>query len=126
MRPAVRDGESCDLSLLGAFENANGLSVVSVPVRDLAIGPGREQLGLVRVVAQVLEHRRLEEAESARLRRQVPDDTGPVGAGRDSKRVVFFEADAPYAPAVLLKTHFHHLRLPEHLPHPNLALHAAG
>ena len=55
VRPALRDGQRRDLALFGALEDADGLAVVGVPVGDLSVRPGCQQLRLVRVIAYVLK-----------------------------------------------------------------------
>ena len=38
------DGESVELARVGAVEHADGLAIVAVPVGDLAVGTGGQQL----------------------------------------------------------------------------------
>jgi len=40
----LEDGEGVELAGVGAVEQANGLAVVAVPIADLAVGAGRQQL----------------------------------------------------------------------------------
>ena len=53
---SIEDGESVELTRVRAVKHANGLAVVAVPVGDLAVGTSGEQLRLVRVVHDCLEH----------------------------------------------------------------------
>lgn len=40
----LEDGEGVELAGVGAVEQADGLAVVAVPIADLAVGAGRQQL----------------------------------------------------------------------------------
>ena len=44
------DSERIELGRLRAVEDADGRAVVRVPVRDLPVGPSRQQLALIRVI----------------------------------------------------------------------------
>ena len=68
------DGESVKLTGIGAVEHADGLAIVAVPVGNLAVGAGSDELRLIRVVDDLLEHGRLEEAHDPVRRHDVPDD----------------------------------------------------
>ena len=50
------DGECVELTRVGAVQHADGLAIVAVPVRDLAIGAGRHELRLIWVVHYLFEH----------------------------------------------------------------------
>ena len=74
-------GEDCkcvELASLGAIEHADGLTVVAVPVGNLAIGASSQELRLIWVVDDLLEHGRLEEAHDAVSRDDIPNDARAV------------------------------------------------
>ena len=74
-------GEDCkcvELAGLRAIEHADSLSVVAVPVGNLAIGASSQELRLIWVVDALLEHGRLEEAHNAVRVDDVPNDARAV------------------------------------------------
>ena len=72
------DGERVELASLGTVEHADGLTIVAVPVGDLAIGARSQELGLIWVVDDLLEHSRLEEAHDTVRINDVPNDARAV------------------------------------------------
>lgn len=68
------DCERVELTGVGTVEHADGLAIVAVPVGNLAVGAGSDELRLIRVVDDLLEHGRLEEAHDPVRRHDVPDD----------------------------------------------------
>ena len=58
MLAVAEDGQSIELTGIGAVEHADGLTVVAIPVGHLAIGTSSEELGFIGVVHDRLEHGR--------------------------------------------------------------------
>jgi len=54
----VEDGESVELTRVRAVEETDGLTIVAVPVADLAIGTGCKELRLIGMVHHLFEHSR--------------------------------------------------------------------
>mmetsp|Transcript_50891 Transcript_50891/g.121716 ORF Transcript_50891/g.121716 Transcript_50891/m.121716 type:complete len:431 (-) Transcript_50891:287-1579(-) len=77
------------------------------------------------MVDQALEHRRLEEAQLSRLRKEVPDDARAVGRGRYGLLVVRRDLDTPNTAAMLLEGGIHRLCLEANVPDADLSLHAS-
>merc|ERR1719188_1877461 len=50
VRAALRDGQGGQLALFGALEHPDGLAVEGVPVADLPVAAGCEQLRLIGVI----------------------------------------------------------------------------
>ena len=119
------DRQRVQLTGVGSIEHADGLAVVAVPVGDLAVGASSDELRLVRVVDDLLEHCRLKQAHDAVSLHDVPDDARSVERGRNSLLVVGGNADVGDAPTVLLEGGSHDLCLHTDLPDAHLALHAA-
>ena len=74
-------GEDCEcveLAGLGAIEHADGLTVVAVPVGNLAIRASSQELRLIWVIDNLLEHGRLEEAHDTVSCNDVPNDARAV------------------------------------------------
>ena len=52
----VVDGEGVKLSSVRAIEQTDSLAVVAIPVADFAVRASSEQLGLIGVIDNLLEH----------------------------------------------------------------------
>ena len=74
----LHDGKSIQLSGLRAVQHADGLAIEAVPVGDLAIRSGGEELRLIRVEHHLLEHGGLKQALDSHVGHDVPDDAGSV------------------------------------------------
>lgn len=120
------DGKSVDLSLGGAVQHADSLGIVAVPVGDLAVGAGGEELRLIRVVHNSLKHGRLEHAHNTGVGNNVPNNDGTVVRAGDSLSVVAVNIDLVNTATVLLKGAFHDLGLAADSPDADLSLLATG
>jgi len=119
------DGESVDLSRLWAVEHADGLTIEAVPVGDFAVWASGQELRLVGVVNNLLEHGWFEEAHHASVALDVPNNAGAVKAGRDSLSVSLVDADVSNAATVLLERSLHNLGLLTDSPDADLTLHTS-
>ena len=72
------DRESVELTRVRTVQHADGLAIEAVPVRDLAIGTGCQELRLIWVVHDLFEHRRFKQAHDAIARKDVPNDARAV------------------------------------------------
>eukprot|EP00955_Chlamydomonas_euryale_P053914 355645-Chlamydomonas_euryale.AAC.17 len=63
---------------LGTIDDADCLAIICVPVCDLAVGAGRYQLALIRVVHNCLEECVCKQVDPALERPHVPDDAAAV------------------------------------------------
>lgn len=72
------DCKRIELASLGTVEHADSLTVVAVPVGNLAIRACSQELRLIWVVDDLLEHGRLEEAHDTVSRDDVPNDARAV------------------------------------------------
>mmetsp|Transcript_1749 Transcript_1749/g.3878 ORF Transcript_1749/g.3878 Transcript_1749/m.3878 type:complete len:310 (-) Transcript_1749:784-1713(-) len=125
MGPTLGDRQGGQLSFLTSFQDSNRLPVKGIPISDLPVRARRQQLRLIRVVHQILEHRGFKQAQRSGSGGQIPDNTGPIGRSRHSLRVVLPQANAPDPPAVLFHRSLHGLRLGSNSPHSHFPLHAA-
>mmetsp|Transcript_47272 Transcript_47272/g.94762 ORF Transcript_47272/g.94762 Transcript_47272/m.94762 type:complete len:240 (-) Transcript_47272:703-1422(-) len=116
---AARDVEGVDLRGGAPVDDADRRAVVGVPVGDLAVGAGREELALVGVVEDGLEEGGSEERVVAHEAPHVPDDAAPVRARRHKLHVVAAHPDAVDRGLVLLHRPQHHPALRRHPPHPH-------
>mmetsp|Transcript_18684 Transcript_18684/g.44492 ORF Transcript_18684/g.44492 Transcript_18684/m.44492 type:complete len:327 (+) Transcript_18684:190-1170(+) len=116
---AAGDVERVDFGARGAVDDADRGAVVRVPVGDLAVGAGGEELRLVGVVEHGLEEGGREERVVAHEAPHVPDDAAPVRARRHKLHVVAPHLDAVHRRLVLLHAPQHHPALRRHPPHPH-------
>lgn len=122
----LSDGKSVDFAGLRAVKHADGLTIEAVPVGDLAVGASGDNLGLVRVVEDLLEHGGLKEAHDTSAVDDIPDDRGAVEGRGDSLRVRTVDLDVADAAAVLLQRALHDLSLATNSPDAHLTLVATG
>lgn len=120
------DGKSVDLALGGAVQHADGLGIVAIPVGDLAVGAGGEELRLIGVVHNSLKHRGLEHAHNTGVGNNVPNNDGAVVRAGDSLSVVAVNINLVDTAAVLLKRALHDLGLAADSPDADLSLLATG
>ena len=122
----LEDGESVELARVRAIEEADGLTIVAVPVADLAIRTGGEELRLIGVVHDLLEHGRFKEAHDAVGGHNVPNDARAVVGGRNSLAIVGVDSHIADSATVLLERGLHDLSLHTDLPDADLTLHTTG
>ena len=70
----LHDGKSVQFSGLGAVKHTDGLTIEAVPVGDLAVRSSGEELRLIWVVDDLLEHGGFKEALDPDVLNDVPDD----------------------------------------------------
>jgi len=120
------DGESVNFISLGAVKHANGLAIEAVPIGDLAVGASSNELGLVGVVDNGLEHGGLEEAHDTGVGDQIPNDAAAVVGSGNGLRVIIVDLDLIDATTVLLKRGLHNLGLAANSPETNLTFLTTG
>jgi len=119
------DGESVDFSRGGGIEHADGLAIEAVPVGDLAVRSGGQELRLIWVEDDLLELGRFKEALQSDVLEEVPDDAGSVVRGRHSLGVVSGHLNVGDSSSVLLKRALHDLGLSADSPEADLTFHAS-
>lgn len=102
MLARLSDCEGIDFAALRAIQHSDSLAVEAVPVGKLPAAAGGDDLGLVGVVDDLLEHRRLEETHDSSVIDDVPDDAGAVVGGGDGLGVVLIDLDIRNSASVLL------------------------
>ena len=123
---SLGNGESVKLTTVRAIEHTDSLAIEAVPVGNLAVRTAREELGLIWVVDQLLEHGRLKEAHDSSVRVQIPNDARTVVRSRNRLRIGVVDADVIDTGSVLFEGALHDLGLHADSPHSDFALHATG
>ena len=126
LRPIRADVQRVDLGSLGAVHDADGAPVESLPPRNLAIGAGGHDLGLIGVIRASLEEGVRGELAAAVKGGEVPDDGAAVGARTDALAVVGAQREGVHGTLVLLHGRQHRLRLGSDAPDADEPFDAAG
>ena len=120
------DSESVKLTTVGAVEHTDGLAIEAVPVSHFAVRSASEELRLIWVVDQLLEHGRLEEAHDSSVRVQIPNDARSVEGSRNGLRIGGVDADVVDTGSVLFEGALHDLGLHADSPDADFTFHATG
>ena len=72
------DGKGIDLTSLRAIEHSNGLTIEAVPVGNLSVATSGQNLRLIGMVQNLLEHGGLEEAHDSGAGNDIPNDGGTI------------------------------------------------
>lgn len=101
MLALLHHGQGINLTLLRAIDLPDDLPIEFLPVGDLPIGAGRQQLVLFGVENHLLEEGGFEHADDAGVGFEVPDYAAPVAAPAQGLVVVFAYLDRPDPPPML-------------------------
>ena len=120
-----KDGKGVKLMGVRAVEHADGLTIIAVPVGNLAIRAGSQELRLVWVVHDLFEHGRFEEAHDTVGGNNVPNNARSVIRSGNSLGIGGVDANIRDTTTVLLKGGLHDLSLVADLPDTDLTLHTS-
>jgi len=116
----LSDSKSVNLTSLRAVKHSDGLTIEAVPVSDLSVAAGGQNLRFIRMVGDLLEHGGLKEAHDSSAVDNIPDDGGSIIRGADSLGVVGVDLDLRDTGSVLLQGSFHNLGLAANSPDSDL------
>ena len=102
------------------------MAIVAVPVANLTVGAGSQDLRLIGMVNDLLEHGRLEEAHNAVSSYDVPNNARAVVRGRNSLSIVLVDSDVRDTATMLLQRCSHDLGLHTNLPDSHFTFHTSG
>lgn len=94
-----------------AFQWPDDLTIIFLPISDLPIAAGSENMVLFRVEDCLLEGGRLEQAQNSGMWFDIPDDSGAIPTRTHSLCVFFVDLNWPDPSPVLLHAGFHSLCL---------------
>lgn len=116
----LSDSKSVDLTSLRAIEHSDSLTVEAVPVGNLTVRAGGEDLRLIGVVEDLLEHAGLKHTHDTSVVHDVPDDSRTIIRGRDGLGITVVDLDGRNSGAVLFHGTFHNLSLSPDSPDTDL------